>query len=310
MNRYYCVILLFLIFSVTNAYPNNWQTYTIPGGNFTIQFPGEPEQNTQEVATAFGNVEMKMLMYSVEDFYCAVAFADLLQLPRTKTEVDSFFNNAIKGMVHKANGQLVFKQPITYDNYPGREIKLLVMNGTAILRGRLFLAGNRLYQLIAITKSGNNKTEMIEKFWDSFTIDYDTGVPFIERLLKEIGYTYELADDGEFQLTLLYEDQRSQLVHIYPFVSETTKKVAYDVWSTVAAYQEMLPDTIYQKLLIKNGESNNGRFQAFAIDSGYVLVYSAVLSESFDAAILKKVILDVAGIADVFEQMITNKDDY
>jgi hypothetical protein len=107
-----------------------------------------------------------------------------------------------------------------------------------------------------------------------------------------------------------YDDHRTQLVHLTPFISNVTSREEYDIWSTVAYYQGLLPDTIYQKLLIKNGEADIGSFQIFKVDSGFVLVYSAVLNGEYDAAILKKVILDVSGIADYFEEIITKKDEY
>lgn len=308
MNIFRIIILFFFLFSI--SYSNNWKTYTIKGGNFTVKFPGEPKQQTQMLDTKIGKFDMPMLVYADGDLSYIVGFTDLPKSAMTTVNIDTFFNNAKKGVLKNTNGTLLQEKIITYKSYPGREIRISIMNGKAIIRSRYFLAGNRFYEILAVLPPDKEYIENTIRFFDSFTIEDNADLPFIEQLLKSIGYTYEITDKGEYRLTLGYDDQRTQLIHLTPFISNVTSKEEYDIWSTVAYYNGFLPDTIYQKLLIKNGEADIGRFQIFKVDSGYVLVYSAVLNGKYDAAILKKVILDVSGIADYFEKMITNKDEY
>jgi len=303
-------IMLSSLFLLSVAYSSNWKTYTIKDGKFTIELPGEPKQQTQTLDTEFGKLDMSMLIYTNENSSYIVGFTDYPKSSMTTVNIDTFFENAKKGALKNTNGTLLQEKVIAYKTYPGREIKVSAMNGKAIILMRFFLAGNRFYEVLAALPPDEEYTENTKRFFDSFTIEDDAELPFIEQLLKSIGYNYEMTDKGNYRLVLKYEDQRTQLIHLTPFVSNVTSKEEYDVWSTVAYYRGPLPDTIYQKLLIKNGEADIGSFQTFKVDSGYVLVYSAVLNGKYDATILKKVILDVSGIADYFEEMITKKDKY
>jgi hypothetical protein len=302
------LILVFVLLSSVSA--DNWQSYTIENGNFTIEFPGEPNEQTKKVATEFGNLDMNILVYSDKDLSYTVTYTDYPSSVLSTVNIDTFLINARKGAVKNTNGILLQDMIINYETYPGREVRIAIMKGQAVIRIKYFLVGNRLYQVLAALPPAEEHTETTKRFFDSFTLNKNADIPFIEQLLQTIGYTYETREKGKYNLTLNYDDERTQLIHIWPFISNVTSKEEYDIWSTIAKYPSVLADSIYQKILIKNGTSDIGRFQTFKTDDGYLLVYSAVYAGKYDAAILKKVILDVSGISDYFEKMITQKDDY
>jgi hypothetical protein len=155
--------------------------------------------------------------------------------------------------------------------------------------------------------------------WQEYTLEgsgmyvrltEDAGLSPAEQLLKTIGWTYDKQEDGDIHLTLQFEDERTQLVRLVPVVSSFTGLQTYDIWSVVSNDPMAVPDSMYRKMLIRNGDTDIGRFQIFPGDSADLIVYSAVFEGEMNPEILKDIINEVAAMADIFEEQITRKDDY
>ncbi|MDE3213523.1 MAG: hypothetical protein KGM98_09845, partial [Bacteroidota bacterium] len=59
----------------------------------------------------------------------------------------------------------------TLNGYPGRQVKLGIQGGKAVMNIRFYLVKNRMFVLQTITQSGKEDNTSIEKFMDSFEIN-------------------------------------------------------------------------------------------------------------------------------------------
>lgn len=79
---------------------------------------------------------------------------------------------SVAGATALMKGELVSKAEITLDEYPGREFTVRVPSDgpDAIYRARLFLVGNRLYQIMVVVPKGEENDETVTRFLESFQL--------------------------------------------------------------------------------------------------------------------------------------------
>ncbi len=305
-------ILIFVLIIIQSGIllAQDWQEYTIEGSDFYVKLPEPPEKKVQEIPSTQGIITMNMLTCIDGQMNFIVSFSDYPATSLNNVNLDSFFIQARDGAVKNIQGKLISEKIIKYNDYPGREIKFSVMEEKAMVKNRFYLVKNRLYQVMAIVDPLQLYTDPVEKYFASFRLTEDAGIPRIEKLLKNIGYTYDTTPKGEYHVTLRFEDQRTHLVRIAPFVSDLTLKELYDIWAIISNDSLAIADSIYTSMLIKNGETSIGKFQLFPKGNKNLLVYSAVFMGELTQEILKKIINDVASIADIYEEQITGADEF
>lgn len=132
----------------------------------------------------------------------------------------------------------------------------------------------------------------------------------IENLLIRMAYPFEKTSDGDFGITIEFDDKRTQLVVISPYTSNLTNEEAYDIWSTVIYYQDSLPDSLVQQMLVECGDTYAGRFQSFPGDDEFLLAFSEIFYGDINQEILNTLINEVAELADLYEFKLSGKDDY
>ncbi len=307
-NVFFAIILIVVIFYSASA--NEWKEYYLENGDFSVEFPSDPEKKIQQIPSQYGILDMNMLTYTDGNSNFTASYTDYPLSSIVSVNIDSFLNGARDGALKNTNGKLISEKVIQYKNHPGREIKFSLLDGKAMIRAKYYLVRNRLYQILVVAPPADLYNKNLQTFYDSFKLTEGAGLPFIEQLLTNNGYNYNIGEKGEYHITLRFEDNRTHLVRISPFVSNVNSKQSFDIWSVVAKFKSSLPDSIYHKLLVKNGEADIGRFQCFKSGDEYLLAFSAVFNGIMDQKILKKIVVDVASISDTFESQITQKDDY
>jgi hypothetical protein len=92
-----------------------------------------------------------------------------VQLVKDRDILEAFPEGAAQGV----NGKLVSSKETKLGDYPGREFEVELLGGKAILRGRVFLVDQRLYQVMAIAPADVADSPSIERFLDSFRLTKD-----------------------------------------------------------------------------------------------------------------------------------------
>lgn len=136
-------------------------------GGFSVSMPGEPNEETQTVPTEAGDIEVHM--FSVESGGTAylVGYSDyppdLVEMVDSEVLLDSARDGAVD------DGTLVSEESITLDDYPGRSLTVDTSDEDIMVFARIFLVGNRLYQVVVSTGE-DALTEDMSGFFDSFKL--------------------------------------------------------------------------------------------------------------------------------------------
>lgn len=179
MNKFFKISILFLTITLNLSlnYLTKWIEFK--GDNFTIEFPGEPGDQSQTVESAVGKLKLKINMYEAktEDeenlVYGAISTEYPIEFMKNATKEfnDGIFRGAIDGAVKNVKGKLISEKEIEYKGYQGREFKTDYQDGLAVITMRVYLVKNKMYMLqtIALTKKDNNKSS--ERFFASFKLN-------------------------------------------------------------------------------------------------------------------------------------------
>jgi hypothetical protein len=149
--------------------------YTSPDGRYRVQFTGKPKLQEQTVPTVLGPITAKIA--STEDWSGTlrrVMYADYPAHPIRFGNKDAILDGACQGMA--TEGQLLISNKLTIaiNGHPGRDVRFEsqpVRSGAKISgRARVYLVGNRLYQVFIAGRSDRMESESMEEFLNSFAL--------------------------------------------------------------------------------------------------------------------------------------------
>jgi hypothetical protein len=161
--------------------------FTSKEGKFTVLFPGKPKETKRTLQSPFGPVELNSFSVSplqpVSTY--VVIFSDYPANFEKKSDAD-FLDSSRDGSVKNSGGKLLSEKKLTLDKYPGRELLLEAPNQGGLFRQRIFIVGNRLYQLIVGGAEEVAKSKGADKFLDSFKLQEPSD--WQEYTVKECGF--------------------------------------------------------------------------------------------------------------------------
>jgi hypothetical protein len=101
-----------------------------------------------------------------------VGYSDYPEATVKASDPATMLAGARDGAVANANGQLVSDVEVTLNGYPGREFSAAVtQNGQEfVLRQRVYMVGNRLYQVLVLVPKGEEDSPEVEAFFQSFQL--------------------------------------------------------------------------------------------------------------------------------------------
>ena len=141
--------------------------YTSPDGTFKISFPGTPTVSSQNVPTEVGNIEMKSFTYekSATEAYM-VALSDYPSELVLASSPDSLLQGAKVGALNSQGATLESEEKITLDGNPGYFFK--AKKDSYHMCYKIFLKGNRLFQILMLRDGSYPSQEDITKYFESF----------------------------------------------------------------------------------------------------------------------------------------------
>lgn len=183
MKKNLSVALMALVLIATSSYRTvyEWFTYTSAEGKYKVMMPAAPEEQTQKVPSAIGELTMYMAMLQSEDdsadnllymtAYCEYP-GDKVNSDMSKEMLDKFFKGAADGSAGKMNGKVLSMEESTYKNFPVRNVvSSMDIQGMKLMAvQRLILVKNKFYMLQTMTFEGKEKNGSAKKFFDSFSL--------------------------------------------------------------------------------------------------------------------------------------------
>jgi len=149
----------------------DWLEFAVPEGGFTILMPGKPEKEI--IPVTIPGEETSMYFYSFtspEGTAFIASYSDMNLDVASEDKVKMFLDGVREGQVksNKAN-KLIAEKSITLAGYPGREFTIKTPAGITI--SRVYLVGNRVYQLFFVKPAGYQDGEKSgQRFLDSFKL--------------------------------------------------------------------------------------------------------------------------------------------
>jgi len=309
MKNAFLLIVLCAVFAVP-ASGQEWQTVTSREGHFSAAFPGTPESLTSIVENEENDMIVHSLILEQGPRAFAVHYTDYPVSMLHNANIDTFMYNVREGVLESVDGRLLSEEPFVADTaFSGRSYRIDLPEGN-MMRMKLVLVRQRLFQILAAMPVDDGYSPEIMRFMDSVNIEYDKVQPYVPRMLDSLEYTYEVDENGRYQLTLGFDDERSQLLYISPTVSVYTRREVYDIWSYALVTQDSLKRDLLTSLMKENGTMDGPRFQLYESDGVFYVVFSAIAEESHNVDTFTRLLYDVAIISDNFEEDLMGGDDY
>jgi hypothetical protein len=152
-----------------------WREFSHPRGGYAVLMPGEPEEVVREQDTALGKITMTISDVAIEGErrLFLVGFADLPPGPGYADEAvaHKVLDGVLAGTTRGLGGEIREKSRLKPDGYRGQQCSFGLQGQRAEGTIRVFLAGNRLYQLITQWPTDEpDSAADAEKFLKSFRL--------------------------------------------------------------------------------------------------------------------------------------------
>ncbi len=154
---------------------SEWIEVRPPGTRLVVQMPAEPRHQEQVMSPKEG-VEITQHQYVVtmgEDKHTALFFNhhDLPEVPIGAAQIRQILDSTVGGMVARVDGTAKTHKEIEYRGQPGREVVFHFSdrkNNQYVFHSRIYLRGDRMYQLNVVSTEPNYSPDVVDKFFESF----------------------------------------------------------------------------------------------------------------------------------------------
>lgn len=169
--RILAALFLTLGLGLSPCSAETWQAVKTDGLGFSIEMPGDPKVEEQDVDLDDGaKAKMRTIQILSVDTIYDVTVADYPKGTVQSIGDDKVLDNARDGALSESGETLVRETRIEFAGRPARELLITMPMGMS-LRSRIFVVGDRLFNVGAITKKGNETSANIEKYFASFKLD-------------------------------------------------------------------------------------------------------------------------------------------
>lgn len=132
-------------------------------GRFSASFPAEPTLDKVEGSSALGPHVHYTWEVDVDDRHWSVTYTEYTTPP-----VKNYDKN-VMNLLAATKGKLVWQGKIEQSGFDGREVVTLLPDNT-VMRQRMFMVGNRLYQVLYGGPAGSETHAEAKSFLTSFEL--------------------------------------------------------------------------------------------------------------------------------------------
>lgn len=150
-------------------------TYESTPGAYKIKFPAAPIEKHSQVNTPAGLISLYTAMHEARDgsVFLVTYGVNPPAIVRNNT-AKKLLGAGVEGMMRESGWSLVKNEPTSYQNHPGMDVEFTgkAPNSTKKLIGRVrvYLIGDRLYQVMSAGPEGSIDPASITAFLNSFSI--------------------------------------------------------------------------------------------------------------------------------------------
>ncbi len=161
------LVLLFIL----GCRAPDWVEFSSQKGNFSVLLPKKPVEEKETVNTKIGPVELYAFLVELQNgkVVYGVTYSDYPAEMVEKSNPDDLLDRARNGAVRNISGKIIKEKRIVIEGYPGRELRV-VFGKTGVMKYRLYLVKNRLYQIMVLAEEENLLSSADERFLNSFRL--------------------------------------------------------------------------------------------------------------------------------------------
>ena len=141
-------------------------TFTSKEGAFSLTLPGTPKEKSEDITSNNGPTTLHTFMVERDEGqrFFLVGYSDY----KTKLDADASLASVISGQVESLKGKITSDKTVTLAGHPGRSVTI-ESEGIAFY-STVYVAGNRLYQLMCGMPKADAMPPDAKEFFDSFRI--------------------------------------------------------------------------------------------------------------------------------------------
>jgi len=146
--------------------------FTSKEGKFSVTLPEKPSEKTQTIKSDAGELKMHMFIVASAGQVYLLTYNDYPS-ESVDSDAQNVLDKVIEGNQKSLKGKLAMDEKITLGKkkYPGRDIRIEQAEKKQVYRAKIFLAGNRLYQVVALGPDEFVKSKPVEEYLKSFAIE-------------------------------------------------------------------------------------------------------------------------------------------
>jgi thiamine monophosphate kinase len=136
--------------------------------------------------------------------------------------------------------------------------------------------------------------------------------PRVEEPLKKLEWSYKTDEDGDYQLVMQTEGERTQLLVVRSKTFTVGKLEMREIWSAAGIYDGEIPAEVARALLDDSLQTKLGSWAILPQSEGtkQLVLYVSRIPADADLETFSAFAEGVAQEADSFEMELTGKDDY
>jgi hypothetical protein len=149
-----------------------WIDWSSDDGRFMVALPQKPEETSQTLRGPKGDFAMRSVKVSLTKPDIRGYGVSWFDLQGDVPDKDAFLRTATKNVSATLKGQIVEEKSVSLDGSPGREARIEIQTGKepVIAKVRLYMVGNRAYQLTAAAPKSEADGRDVTKFLESFKV--------------------------------------------------------------------------------------------------------------------------------------------
>jgi hypothetical protein len=145
----------------------SWQHFVSQEGGFSVWAPrGTITAETKTLETEVGTIEFQVLATNPQSSRFVVAYSEEELTAAQLENPETILAGLRERIVNNTAFELIDEQPITYDEYPGRQLRL--QDSEETITFRVYLIDERLYILGASQPEPGELSQAASAFFNSF----------------------------------------------------------------------------------------------------------------------------------------------
>jgi hypothetical protein len=148
-----------------------WAEFRSKEGRFVCSMPGKPEYQKSTSPTKIGPIDTHLFTAQAANKAYVAGYSDFPAALISQSDPKKLLDGGRDGAVARVGGKLVGERQMKIGSYAGREIVVEAQRPRPlVLKQRMYLVGNRLYQVVAVTPKEEARSADVDRFLDSLKV--------------------------------------------------------------------------------------------------------------------------------------------